>query len=675
MSGNKTFGFMAVTAAFTLGLASSGLAQESEIELERILVTPSRSGQLINKTAGSVSVITQKEIQNLNKQKIIDVLRSAEGLIVRDWYGNGSKASVDIRGFGEQANLNVLVLVDGRRTNQVDLSGVDWTQIPLDQVEKIEIIRGGSGSVLYGDNASSGVINIITKTGKGKPHADILAKYGSYDFNLQKASFSGAASGLSYLFSGSREGTHGYRNNSFFKSKDFFSKLNYEVTEKTDLRFSSGYHKSSYGLPASLKQPVIDQFNRRYARKSDRANDTDYYFVLGGGHDLEKWGDFDMDASYRRKRTNSYFPTDGLNTLRSRIRTLGVTPKYSLDNPVFSRKNKLVAGFDFYLADYSADAYSASTDVLQTFTDTNKISLAGYLQDEFSLFDRLNLVGGFRYETARFEFDYHDNSGWNPDIDENKRHTQRAFNGGAVYNYAQDSSAFFNISRSFRFPQVDEFTFNDAFWQQQLNTSLKPQHSLNFEFGARHRFTQGLSANLSLFRMKVKDELYFNSTGGPSGFGQNLNYDKTLHEGVEFGFDSGFRKKIFLFGNYTYTKAIFVDGENDDKEIPLVPRHKGSVGLRLMLPKNFAFNLMGTYVGERYFLNDQANASSRLNGYMTMDMNISYSFKCLNAVFGINNLLNKYYSEYAGVDLAVDGQKFYYPSPGRNYTLKLEYKF
>jgi iron complex outermembrane receptor protein len=668
-------GVLVVSTLLLLGMTVKGSTEEGDIELERILVTPSRSGQLINKTAGSVSVITQKDIQNLNKQKVIDALRSAEGLVVRDWYGNGTKASVDIRGFGEQANLNALVLVDGRRTNQVDLSGVDWTQIPLDQVEKIEIIRGGSGSVLYGDNAASGVINIITKEGKGKPHVDLTTKYGSYDFNLQKLSFSGSTKGLSYLFTGSREGTHGYRNDSFFKSKDFASKLDYKPTEKTSLRFSSGYHKSSYGLPASVKQPVIDQFSRRYARKSDRANDTDYYFLVGGQQHFGNLGDFDLDVSYRRKRTNSYFPTDGLNTLRSRIRTLGITPKYILDNPVFSRKNKLVAGFDFYRADYSADAYSATTDVLQTFTDTNKISLAGYLQDEFSLLEKFNLVGGFRYETARFEFDYHDDTGWNPDIDQNVRHTQRAFNGGAVYNYALDSSVFFNISRSFRFPQVDEFTFNDAFWQQQLNTSLKPQHSVNYEFGARHRFCDNLAANLSLFRMNVEDELYFNSTGGPSGFGQNLNYDKTLHEGIEFGFDSNLRKKIFLFGNYTYTKADFVNGENDNKEIPLVPRHKGSVGLRLMLPKNFVFNLMGNYVGKRYFLNDQANAFSRLNGYMTMDMNISYTFKSLSAVFGINNLFNKHYSEFGGVDLAVVSQKFYYPSPGRNYTLKLEYKF
>jgi outer membrane receptor protein involved in Fe transport len=79
-------------------------------------------------------------------------------------------------------------------------------------------------------------------------------------------------------------------------------------------------------------------------------------------------------------------------------------------------------------------------------------------------------------------------------------------------------------------------------------------------------------------------------------------------------------------------------------------------------------------VGQRYFLNDQANDYSRLNGYMTADTRLSWSRKDLTATFGINNLFNKRYSEYAGVNVD-DGVKFYYPSPERNFTLKLDYKF
>jgi iron complex outermembrane receptor protein len=102
------------------------------------------------------------------------------GLQVTDVTGNGRSYRVDLRGFGETAQSNTLVLVDGRRINQADLSGTDWTLIPLDRVKRVEIIRGARGSVLYGDNASGGVINIITKEGKGLD-AGVDAGFGSYD--------------------------------------------------------------------------------------------------------------------------------------------------------------------------------------------------------------------------------------------------------------------------------------------------------------------------------------------------------------------------------------------------------------------------------------------------------------------------------------------------------------
>ena len=126
--------------------------------------------------------------------------------------------------------------------------------------------------------------------------------------------------------------------------------------------------------------------------------------------------------------------------------------------------------------------------------------------------------------------------------------------------------------------------------------------------------------------------------------------------------------------NYTFTKAYFDGGQYNNNEIPLVPRHKGSVGLRFFLSENLTLNLTGTYVGERYFLNDQSNAYSQLNGHMIADTNLSWHAKDLTVAFGINNLFNKQYSEYAGVTVD-NGVKFYYPSPTRNFNLKIEYKF
>jgi iron complex outermembrane receptor protein len=131
------------------------MAQEKEVTLEEVVVTATRDTQEIRKIPANVTVITKDEIEQSNSKTVVDLLRNEADVVVRDFYGNGKTASVDIRGFGETGTLNTLVLIDGRRVNEIDLSGVDWSQISLDQVERIEIVRG-SGTVLYGDNAIEG---------------------------------------------------------------------------------------------------------------------------------------------------------------------------------------------------------------------------------------------------------------------------------------------------------------------------------------------------------------------------------------------------------------------------------------------------------------------------------------------------------------------------------------
>src|SRR4030043_625099 len=142
---------------FTLSFAAE------EIKLEEVVVTATRYEEQPSKVSSNITVITEKDINSSSAQNIPELLRTEIGIQVNDITGNRRNYTVDLRGFGETASLNTLVLVDGRRINQPDLSGVDWTEIPLERVKRIEIIRGGRGSILYGDNTTGGVINIIKK--------------------------------------------------------------------------------------------------------------------------------------------------------------------------------------------------------------------------------------------------------------------------------------------------------------------------------------------------------------------------------------------------------------------------------------------------------------------------------------------------------------------------------
>ena len=670
-----------VLAATLLGSRFFVFAED--VELDKIVVTPYRYGESLEKIASGVSVVTSDQIKNSNAARVIDVLRSVTGVVVRDYYGNGATASVDMGGFGEQAALNVLVLVDGRRINDVDLSGVDWNQIPLDRVERIEVIRGGSAAVLYGDNASSGVINIITKKGKSRPKVGLQAEYGSYKMNKQKLSLEGQADNkFSYLFNIGRQSTNGYRENTFVKDKDFASKLNYKFNDSVSLYFDSGFHASTYGLPSGLFQHHIDEHGRRWARYSeDHVNNKDYYFVAGSKLGVFDLGNLDIDFSYRQKTTDSYFLTSHNDTRKNKIETYGFAPKYTLNNSFFNRDNKFIAGLDYYRVFYNSNNYPYSNEGnLKSFTNINKDSVSSYLHNEFSIFNKLVLVGGYRYELARFAFGYHDFTGFNPDRDSKLRPNMQAFDSGIVYTYKDDSSLFFNVGKSFRFPEVDEFTGNyDINFHQFLNTDLKPQSAMNYQAGVRHKFTSKIKGSFLLFRMNVNDYIYYNPTGGQWGFGENENYDKSVHEGIESSLEIKPNNWITFFGNYSFTRAYFDEGIYNKNDIPMVPRHKATLGLNFILPKNLALNITGNYVGARYFINDQANAVSRLNGYLVADTNLSWRYKDLAVVFGINNIFDKQYSEYGvyGTDSS-NGfvyDKCYFPSPGRNFSLKLNYSF
>ncbi len=659
-----------LVAVIVMALFASGVwAEESEVTWDKIVVTPYRYEETLSKTASSVTVITAAEIKNSNAAKVIDALRPVPGIIVRDLYGNGAKASLDLRGFGDMDAMNILVLIDGRRVNEVDLSGVDWSQVPLDQIQQIEIIRGGN-SVLYGENAVGGVINIITKKGQGKPRFEISSEFGSYDRNSEKIHFSGSRGKLSYLFSASREGTHGYRNNSFFKTYDYSSKLGYDFSDELTVYFNSGFHRASYGLPGGLSENEISNYGRRFAKNGDdRATDKDYYFMMGAKNEVLGLGQLSLDLSYRIKdvKSNLIGGNGGWNPIRiSKIDTFGITPKFTVERAFLGRENKLVAGLDYYRSLYRSDNLDSSNE-LADLTRIHKNSLGGYIQEEFFVSKNLSVLSGLRYESVRYSFNYHDFSGWYSDIDSSTKPNEKAYNFGLNYKYGRGSNAFFNINQSFRFPATDEF------FTGTLNTALKPQVSKDIEAGFRHNFNERLHFEVSAYRMKVSNELFTDPTAA-GGLGATSNYDRTVHQGLDTNVNFKTTPALSFWGSYSWQDVEFYKNHLGGKDIPWVPRQKSSFGLGYKFLRDFTANLGVYYTGSRYRINDVNNILPKIKGYFTTDLGLNYKRKDFSIAAGINNLFNKRYYEFATYG-AFSGNKLYYPAPGRNFNIRLEYKF
>jgi len=188
-----------VSAIISSGFTSMAFADKEEknvVEAGEVIVTANRYEETTSSVPASVTIITEKDIENTAARDIPDMLRTVAGIHVNDIASNQRHYTVDLRGFGETAGSNTLVLVDGRRTNQIDLSGTDWSQIPIESVARIEVIKGGRASVLYGDNAAGGAINIITKKG-GDFKVGGKATAGSYDSYRESAYLSGSINNFS----------------------------------------------------------------------------------------------------------------------------------------------------------------------------------------------------------------------------------------------------------------------------------------------------------------------------------------------------------------------------------------------------------------------------------------------------------------------------------------------
>ncbi|MGD1935165.1 MAG: TonB-dependent receptor, partial [Candidatus Phaeomarinobacter sp.] len=166
--------------AFTQPTAAEE-ATPGAFELPPVVSTASRLAAGLN--SSSVTVIDKEKINRHPGKSLPAILAAEAGLNVRDFFGNGNEtATVDIRGFGEQAGQNVLVLVDGRRSNDLDLGGVQFGLVPRANIQRIEVLRGSAAAVLYGEGGVGGAINIITQGGEKTQGVSATGTLGSFGY-------------------------------------------------------------------------------------------------------------------------------------------------------------------------------------------------------------------------------------------------------------------------------------------------------------------------------------------------------------------------------------------------------------------------------------------------------------------------------------------------------------
>lgn len=640
-------------------------AQTEPRMMQPIVVTATRYQETVESVPANVTLITEQDIANSTARDVPTILQKEVGLHIYDITGNGRSYRVDRSGFGETAALNTLVLVDGRRVNSPNLSGSDWKLIPLDRIERIEIVRGSRGSVLYGDNASDSVVNIITKTGDEQFRAGAKAAAGTFDTLDTNAYVSGMHKGLSYALSGRFSESDGYRDNSETDSRDIGLNLDYAFGDTGRISFSAGYHDDDTNLPGALRDSDLAAGVPRDGTVNpfDYADTEDGYAQLTPEIYLFRDSYFKAPLSYRNRDVEQFASfVGGEFEGNTEVDTATASPQFVIKEPVAGHRNNLTLGFDYFYADQDivnrSEFFGLTT--IGRF-DLEKKNYGLYIHDEFYPVDNLALSAGFRYDKVKYDF-----SSVAPGQPDDTDYDENLFTAGVNYRFQPRSHVYASYSEGFRYPVLDELF---SFFTNTINTDLRPQTSDNYEIGIRHYFNDNSYGNVNLFRMDTNDELFFN----PSTF-QNENLDaETRRDGVEvsLGYDAA---AVSIKGSYTYRDTEIRGGAFSGNEVPNVPEHQGSLELLWRPLPRLDVNLNGIYVGKRYFESDYANGFRKQDDYTVVNTKLQYRVNKATLFLDVNNLFDEEYEAY-GVLATTPVEAAIYPSPDRSFLAGIRYDY
>ncbi|MEA2013118.1 MAG: TonB-dependent receptor [Verrucomicrobiota bacterium] len=625
-------------AILTLSILSSSiLTAESAKRLDDLVVTASRNLRSLNTVSSNVTLITAEDIEKTGAVTVPEILKQAVGINVQDHLGTGRTVSVDIRGYGESAASNTLVLIDGRRINRPTLAGIDWTVVPIERIKQIEIIRGGM-SALYGDGAVGGTINIITKKGAPANKLYFDSRVESYEGYRESLSLSGEEGNWFYSADFTYRDTDGYRDNGYFTNKFGGLTLNYDGDDFFSADFSGAIKQDSYGMPGAVAENNLD-------KREDAANPDDWgetyteYLQFTPALKLEVPGKISVVFDYRRVVQESFFA--GWGGFDYNIIEYGIKPKYDLDYSLGGFNSHLTTGVDYINSElHYVEGFFAGQI-------RKKESREYYVYNTTELIaDSLFLDAGYRRSRVDFDFDTIESEVF--DIDSSRL--------GLTYRYDESSKLFISYDRSFRTIKMDELG------GPSFDQILEPQLSKQFQAGISHHFNKFLDLTLSVFDITTYDEIFLDPN---AGWGQNQNYEETRRQGVEISFESNPTEKISLYLNYAYTNAELKDGNYDGNRVPGVPRHVGSAGVHYEPAEGLDLNLQSRFSNDKIILSDWANTSTHWgDSYAVVDFNISYDYKIFTFYAGVNNLFNEEYSEYGVLNFL--GNNTYYPSPERN---------
>lgn len=660
-------------------------------ELPDVQIQAKAPGLSASRQAHHVTVITAADIARSTAQSVSELLQVEANLGLQSYFGRDQGATLDMRGMGATASSNVLVVVDGVRFNENDLSGADLSSLALSQIERIEVVRGG-GAVRHGSGAVGGVIDITTvRARREAPQVSVQALLGAYQTHEQQAQASGHWGDL-LLSAQLKDGrSQGYRHNSAMRSRVTALELAGQPTrmgpwDQWFIKATNVEGQHQFPGPVSLAAMAGTSSQRRAsASLGDQGQVHDQRWVAGAGLNGQGLGRVDIRLS-ARERDNPF--------------VLGRNPAVSLaaQQTVLSSQSQdaqltytgrwgawpVSIGWQHAKADYGrlgpGQAVVDSTRALQGQTQQR----AWWADTSWAVSPALTLSGGLRLDqwhhqgqasayTRQCQVQWVEFDGelfpvvsdcvdaFRSQGPASAQGGKRWFNRGTelalVWKPQPGWKLHAQASQHFRNPNVDEL-FKAA-------TDLRPQQGRTAEFGLSRSMGAAWSWSATLFDIRTEHEIGY-SLDPVTGEQVNRNQAQpTRRQGLELDGRWQVLPAWRLQAQAGWVRPRF---EGTGQPIPLVARFQASVQSQLRTSAHSWWGVSLRHVGAR----DDGNNSPTtpfepLPAYQVVDTHWRWHWGQVQLTLGVNNLLDKAYS-------TLSFSNTLYPMPERHAYLAVKWQ-
>jgi len=623
--------------------------------VDEVITIIGRSENTPLNIASNVNIIDSAAIEMSGATTLTEVLRGQSGIQISD---SNSGAVFAMRGFSaSQAANNTLILVDGRRLNNIDIAAPSINAIPLNQIERVEILSGSAG-VLYGDQAVGGVINIITKA-PDSAGGGIQLSGGSFDTYEGKADISGAISDTwRYYAAASYNQGDNYRDHNANKTSSVLGRLQY-ADGPQDFFVEASYYDNDRELAGSLTEEQIKENPRQSNATSPGAFDSYMHEMTtaarsGYKHQLNDQWSLGADVNYSETLITGL--NDWGTSRRDTRSLLEFTPKAVANIATEKGDLNIVTGIDLSRGE---SEFSSGRGNVQ------KLASA-YVQATVPLSKSLSYVVGGRYAEVTDELVDPNAYVNGVELDQDAH----AFELGLNYRPSTSHRFYLRADDNFRFAKVDEQAYTPA-----SVVGLKPQTGRSYEAGWDWT-PESHTLRLSAYRLELEDEIVFDPSAetptGGSFPGANVNADASRRYGVSADWDWQLSDKVQLGAEYNYIDAEFTEGLNEGKQLSWVAEHTGRGYFSIDANQNWQVFSEVVYTGERFIEGDNSNADPKLDSYWLTNLAVNYTRDAWLASLRVDNLFDE---QYVSAGYYSSWGNGYYAGTGRALRLTASYRF